>query len=121
MSFQAKYFKSKEFDCPCCGANKMNHDFIEKLQRCRTVARVRFDINSGFRCKKHNADPKVGGKKNSEHLIGMAVDIAVPNSRIRFLILNAAIHTGFRRIGICKNFIHLGNSLEHPQEVAWLY
>ena len=112
-------FKCVEFNCPCCGANKMDKEFLWKLQRCRSIAGVPFKVNSGFRCKKHNADPKVGGKENSEHLIGMAADIAVLNSHTRFLILNAAFWVGFRRIGIYKTFVHLGNSNEHPQEVAW--
>lgn len=35
-----------------------------------------FVINSGYRCKKHNI--QVGGEKDSQHLIGKAVDIESP-------------------------------------------
>lgn len=112
-------FDIGEFDCPCCGKNKMNRVFLWKLQQCRTEAKIPFIITSGYRCKKHNK--VVGGKINSEHLTGEAADIVAANSFDRFKIIDAALKTGFRRIGIGEDFIHLGSSLYLPQQVIWVY
>ena len=35
-------------------------------------------INSGFRCRMHNADISVRGWPSSKHLLGMAADVQVP-------------------------------------------
>ena len=72
-----KHFKQKEFACKCgCGANKMNHDLIRLLDKIREHFGRPVIINSGIRCKTHNA--RVGGVSNSQHLYGTAADIAIP-------------------------------------------
>jgi len=112
-------FNLQNFDCPCCGSNKMKDRFLFKLQATRYKANIPFIIDSGFRCPKHNVD--VGGKPTSDHLTGEAADIKCVDSRSRFLILRAAFDIGFVRIGIGKTFIHLGDNPNNPQEVLWLY
>lgn len=116
-----KYFKANEFICPCCGQVKIESELILKLEDLRHLYGKPIKITSGYRCSKHNK--AVGGKKNSEHLYGLAVDIYIDNSRDRYKIIeiNFKYNIGFKRIGIADNFIHLGMSENHPQEVIWLY
>lgn len=117
-----KHFKQSEFVCACCGVEHMDEEFMLMLDATRDEAGVPMNVNSGFRCDKHDAEE--GGKGN--HNTGKAADIATPssNSRMRYLIVAAAIDVGFRRIGIAKNFIHLdncGTDEDKPVEVIWLY
>ena len=117
-----KDFKRSEFDCRCgCGKNNINIDFLEKLQLARTYAGIPFVVISGCRCDSHNSSAEVGGKPTSDHLTGEGADIRVINSTERFAILDSAIAAGFRRIGIGRGFIHLGNGKHNPQAVAWIY
>ena len=113
-------FSRKEFECPCgCGLDDIDINLVVFLQAVRDIYGNPIKVNSGVRCWQHNAE--VGGKKTSEHLTGNAVDVHVDNSTLRFLILSSAFNAGFKRIGIDNGFIHLGNSADHPQEVAWMY
>ena len=114
------YFKKAEFACKDgCGLNNINESFIAKLENARRYAGVAFYINSGCRCEKHNADS--GGKEDSAHLKGLAADIRTDSSYFRFKILEALLETGFTRIGVGKNFIHVDVDETKPQEVAWMY
>lgn len=72
-----KYFKPEEFACKCgCGAKNINHDLVKILEKIREHYGKPVRINSGVRCKTHNA--RVGGAANSQHLdtYGTAADIA---------------------------------------------
>ena len=53
----------------------MDKNFLQKLDRARDVAGVPFIITSAYRCEQHNKN--VGGKPNSAHLRGYAVDIKI--------------------------------------------
>ena len=92
------YFKRNEFACRCCGENPITDEFVRKLDIARDIAGIPFNINSGFRCKKHNE--AVGGVENSSHLKGIAADILVKDENSRFKILEGLIRAGFKRIGI---------------------
>lgn len=107
-----KYFK--EID-----DGNMNQEFLIKLDRAREVAQIPFKINSAYRTPEHNA--KIGGKPNSSHLKGLAVDISVTDSRSRFIVLNALISVGFNRIGIADTFIHVDLDRDKSQQVIWTY
>jgi hypothetical protein len=91
---------------------------IELLQEVRDELNEAMNINSGTRCVKHNKDEK--GKEDSEHLMGLGVDIECLTSRYRFLIL-PVIFKRFCRVGIGKDFIHLGVDKFKPQNVIWTY
>lgn len=97
----------------------MNQEFLLKLDRAREVAQIPFKINSAYRTPEHNA--KIGGKPNSSHLKGLAVDISVRDSRSRFIVLNALISVGFNRIGIADTFIHVDLDKDKSQQVIWTY
>ncbi len=106
-----KHFKKKEFRCPCCnkGEEQMDTWLIWLLEVIRAHCGDKpVIINSGYRCKKHNAE--VGGTKESQHLHGEAADIRVQGleeyeSLAKWLREN--ILTDWGGIGIGKNYIHI--------------
>lgn len=114
------YFSLDEFNCPSLpdSGKNMDTNFLYKLEHARELAGVPFKITSGYRTKDHNA--KVGGVPNSSHLIGVAADIAVSGGNQRYIILNALIKAGFKRLGIAKTFIHCDTDNSKPNSV-WTY
>lgn len=116
-----KYFKHKEFDSPdeLGSGYKMDRRFLEMIDNTRGLAGVPFKINSGYRTYAHNR--KIGGKYNSSHLRGYAADISCKYSRNRYKIINAALKSGFKRIGIANTFIHLDNDPNKTSHVIWTY
>lgn len=79
---EIKYFQRAEFRCQCGGkyCNGFPAEPVEETVRLadeiRRRAGVPLNVNSGVRCKQHNADPNVGGVWNSLHLTGQAIDLA---------------------------------------------
>lgn len=75
-----KYFTRAECRCKCGGryCNGYPAEIAEETMRMadeiRRRAGVPLNVNSGVRCKQHNAD--VGGVWNSLHLTGQAIDLA---------------------------------------------
>lgn len=75
-----KYFKRSEFKCKCgkhCNGYPVEPDeqLVKLLEKVRKHFGVPVTVNSGIRCKTHNAN--VGGASASQHLKGTAADIAV--------------------------------------------
>lgn len=120
---QLKYFTPKEFECKCskCGLGYENMDaaLLLKIDRARELAGIPFKVNSAVRCEDHNA--KVGGKPDSAHIGGFAIDVAAIDSHTRFKIMKALFDVGFKRIGINPRFIHVDVDDDKPQEVLFLY
>ena len=114
-----KHFSLSEFACPDCGRADMDNNFLEMLDKARDIAGIPFVITSGFRCPEHNK--KVGGRPNSAHLRGLAADIRVRGNKQRFIILDALIKVGFKRIGVANDFIHVDCDLTKPYPRVWLY
>jgi len=115
-----RHFTPSEFDsrdAPGSGIQSMSIKFVQMLDECRALAGIPFTINSGYRTQAWNKAVK--GQPNSAHTRGLAADISAVTGREKFLILEAAIKVGFRRIGIYKTFIHLDNDKSLPQEVVW--
>lgn len=116
-----KYFKREEFACRCgCGLNNISDELAGMLDNARELAGVAFTVTSGCRCAKHNK--ATGGKPDSSHLSGLAVDIAAPVEK-RYAILAALINAGFKRIGISfdGNFIHADIDKGKPITRVWGY
>lgn len=118
--WKLKYFMPSEFNC--CGelvADKMSPKILKMLDTSRNIAGVPMVISSSWRSPEHNA--QVGGKPNSAHLRGEAVDIICRESFARYRILEGLIRAGFKRIGISENFIHADTSNDLPTPRVWTY
>jgi hypothetical protein len=116
------FFEPSEFECGCgCGKgySYMKQDFLVRLDRARGDSGVPFNLTSAFRCVNYNIS--VGGKPNSAHRSGYAVDIACDNSSRRYYIINALIRNGFTRIGIGSTFVHADAHPDLPSDVIWTY
>jgi uncharacterized protein YcbK (DUF882 family) len=114
-------FSKAEFNCKHTGENNMQHEFMEKLQKLRNVYGKPLKITSGFRSTKHPIEARKT-HSNGEHTQGNCCDISCTNSQDRFQLVRLALSVGMTRIGIAKNFIHLGiggNNL--PNNVIWDY
>ena len=72
-----KYFNEEEFKCKgaaCCGGSApMDALLLSRLVSLREKLGEPIFINSGYRCKIHNAH--VGGASKSFHTYGKAADI----------------------------------------------
>tara|TARA_R110000764_G_scaffold50845_2_gene111612 strand:+ start:510 stop:881 length:372 start_codon:yes stop_codon:yes gene_type:complete len=121
------HFIKREFDSPDLpgsGAEFMDEEFLNLLDRARDEAGVPFKITSGFRTPEYNIDLKKRGyavARNSSHLKGLAADIAVTSSANRLIILESLLFIGFRRIGIGKGYIHVDLDRAKVQDVVWVY
>ena len=118
---QSKYFNDDDFKCRCgCGMD-VSQKLKEKVFAMREDAQVPFIVTSGARCESHNA--KVGGKQNSSHTRGLAVDIAYGSSGAAFAIEKTAYQHGIKRIGRnrTKKFIHIDIDDSLPQNVSFDY
>jgi uncharacterized protein YcbK (DUF882 family) len=122
VKMSLNHFIYEEFDSPDLpnsGAANMDNSFLSMLDDARGIAGIPFKITSGFRTEGHNE--KVGGVKNSSHIKGKAVDIAVSSSRERWTILQSLQKAGFNRFGLAKTFIHVDNDLDKNPNVIWTY
>jgi hypothetical protein len=119
----SRYFQPIEFACKCeravCDAVKVSESLLWRLDDIRGLCSQALYINSGVRCPYWNE--KSGGEPNSEHTLGLGADIRCEDSRLRYQIVKAAIDSGFTRIGIGRNFVHLGISMQHDNFVVWHY
>ena len=114
-----KNFKTDEFACECCGKSEMDIDFVKTLQNLREEYGVPMRVNSGFRCKKHNKS--IGSSDSSSHLWGMASDISVTDSVLRYRMIQCAQKIGIVRIGIGGDFIHFDTDNKKASPVIWTY
>ena len=115
-----KHFHISEFDSPDLenSGAYMKQEFLEKIDKARSIANIPFKINSGFRTITHNK--KIGGSENSSHMNGVACDIHCVDSHSRQIIVNALIQAGFTRIGIAKTFVHADTD-QFKNDALWLY
>jgi hypothetical protein len=85
------------------------------LQAIRYISGVPFHVTSGLR----------PSDSNSEHSLGMGVDISDNDrgepisSAWRHKVLGACYAVGLTRIGDYDRHIHIGVSTSHPQDVTW--
>lgn len=114
-------FSKQEFDCRHTGLNEMQHEFMQKLQALRTEFDRPLRITSGYRHPSHPVE-RVKGHSRGEHTKGLCADVACVDSATRYRLVALAYKHGFTRIGIAKNFLHLGIGGEGlPNHVMWDY
>ena len=100
-------FNSKEFDCKgsgCCSETLVDSKLIEYLQKIRNHFNAPINVNSGYRCEKHNA--AVGGASQSKHKYGQAADIVVKGVA-PLKVAQYAESLGILGIGQYPNFVHI--------------
>ena len=116
-----KWFKLEEFSSPDSpgSGELMEPQVLEALDIARDIAGFPFIITSGVRTVAHNK--AVNGSPKSSHLLGWAVDLAVPSSRKRFLMIEALLDADFNRIGIGQDFIHVDMDPNKESNVTWVY
>lgn len=110
------HFSKWEIECHCgCGKHDANPKLLQALEDLRELiskpiyCRWGIEGNSGSvcRCIQHNAD--VGGKINSQHLLGKAADIRVngltPHELYAYAIQIPVFEMG--GIGLYNTFVHV--------------
>ena len=102
----------------------MEHEVIQALDIARDIYGFPMIVSSGFRTIQYNRSLIELGypaSPNSSHLLGWAVDLVVPDSSKRFLMLEALLDAGFHRIGLGHSFIHVDLDPNKPRNVLWVY
>lgn len=99
-------FKIREFACKCsrCSTLKVDDLLVDYVQKIREHFGKPLVINSGYRCKSHNAE--VGGASKSKHMDGMAADIRISGVEPTE-IAKYAESLGILGIGLYDSFVHI--------------
>lgn len=106
-----KYFQPHE-------VQGLNPKLVAMLDKAREIAGIPFVINSGLRSGNHNES--VGGKEDSSHLKGLAVDLRARNSTEHYLITKGLYGAGFRRISRSyPTHIHTDIDSDKAQDVLF--
>jgi len=114
------YYTLNDFMCKCgCNQVHIQTKLLAKLDALTALLGYKPTINSAYRCEPHNKE--VGGKPNSAHLKGYAVDLGTKNSTEKYHLIKNALKVGFNRIGIARTFIHIDCDPSKPSNVIWIY
>jgi uncharacterized protein YcbK (DUF882 family) len=102
----APNFKLYEFECND-GNNEVKIDplLIALVQTLRLRLGVPLVINSAYRTVEYNK--KIGGSPKSQHILGKAVDIAIPKGYTIDGVAEEASKIGFKGIGKYTWGLHL--------------
>ena len=112
-----RHFDISEFNCTHTGLNKMDEDFLAKLDGLRTACGFPFTITSGYRDISHpNERSKAVGGTHSQ---GIAADIAVTGGVQRKKLVEMALAQGFTGVGVGDDFVHVDARKTEPQ--LWPY
>lgn len=112
-----RYFDISEFDCQHTGENRMDLDFLVKLDALRDACGFPFRITSGYRDPSHPVEAKK--KKSGTHSQGIAADIAVADGSQRYILVTEALRLGFTGVGVARGFVHV--DVRETTPVLWLY
>lgn len=112
-----KYFTRDEFKCQETGENRIEDEFIYKLDHLRGVLGWACTITSGYRDPSHSIE--AAKSKPGMHSTGLAADIAYSGGNQAYEITKNALRIGFTGIGVHKKFIHVDMRKTTP--VMWCY
>lgn len=107
------HFDVNEFHCKCtyvdCSETNVSTDLIELLESIHTLMEESIGhafpikITSGFRCVKHNTDTP-GAAPDSQHPLGTAADIIIPNKFQRMVDIVVGSRGG---VGFYEDRLHV--------------
>jgi len=119
MGDLTKHFDRSEFACKCgCGFDDIDLALVGKLEKIRTILDPHLMlVDAGCRCVTHNAE--IGGRANSAHLRGKAVDVYCAEDGYRYQLLYLGFQE-FTRIEVGSNWIHFDNDKSLSQSVCFL-
>lgn len=100
-----------------CGKNDMQQRIVDLFHKLRTTLGFPLTVNSGFRCPEYNATLE-GAKKQSQHLLGKALDIALPTGMSADTMEYHMETAGATAIGKYKTFCHMD---EREGQFRWDY
>lgn len=101
----SKHFSRYEFECNCgCKSDTVDVELIMLCETVREFVGVSIIPNSGHRCFKHNYDE--GGQPDSQHVLGKAADLPVPNPSKVYKMLNEKFPNKYG-FGLYATFIHV--------------
>ena len=104
------YFSKEELSCHCCGElppNGMDTRLLQLLDDIREFVGSPVEISCAYRCPSHNAE--VGGVENSQHVLGTAADVLVPDGMTVSALAELAESCGADGIGTypTDGFVHV--------------
>lgn len=113
-----RFFQVSEFDCQETGENRMEPEFLTKLDDLRSACQFPFIITSGYR---HPTQHPIEAAKTipGTHAQGIAADVRITTAAERHRIIKEAMDLGFTGIGVSKTFVHVDTRGSTP--VMWLY
>lgn len=122
----SKYFSEEETRCHCgCGQNHVNPLLLEKLDAMREMIGGPIYLSCAYRCPAHNAEIP-GSAKNSQHVLGNAADVLVPDYEHCHTVDQLAWYAqqcGFDGIGryYSDEFVHVDvrDGGESPNYYTW--
>ena len=108
------YFTRQEFACKCGGRygngctgypHSINFTIVRSLDTIREHFNSSVTINSGLRCREHNA--AVGGVSNSYHMIGQAADFVVSGYKNSAVVEYCKTLPGYKYAYTEGSYVHL--------------
>lgn len=104
----SKYFSDRETECHCgCGFNEPHPLLMEYLDKLREAVGGPLILSNVCRCEEHNLE--VGGVPGSQHTLGNAADVIVPDGWTVDELADLAIQIGFDGVGryYSEGFVHV--------------
>lgn len=105
----SRFFSADELACGCrrpeCDAAPIDMTFIFKIDGLRTYLGIPLHCNSARRCDFWNRHK--GGKENSQHKLGKAIDLQIPNDATFWRVVRYCVANGLSFGRISQGAIHI--------------
>ena len=115
-------FKESEFACKHTGRCNMHPEFMERLQKLRTLYDKPMRISSGYRDPTHPIEARKA--QPGFHTTGRAADIAIRGADA-LKLLTIALQVGFTGVGVQQKggsrFLHLDDIKSSLRPNIWSY